>query len=294
MTPPTPLPAVASVLSELRAAVAAWRAEGLRVGFVPTMGALHEGHLALVCEALRRADRAVVSIFVNPTQFAPSEDLDRYPRDEAGDLRLLAGVGAHLAWLPAVRTMYPPGGETWVMVETAASRGLEAAARPHFFRGVATVVAKLLNQVQADLAVFGEKDYQQLLVVRRLVLDLAIPTEIVAHPTVREPDGLTMSSRNRYLGEAQRRTAPVLHRVLAVTARELAHGRLAAGPLAAAVRDLREAGFDGIDYLELRDAEDLAPLQRVGPQPARLLAAVRLGATRLIDNVPVRRSCATE
>ncbi len=281
-----PAPAAVRTLPELRASVAAWRREGLRVGLVPTMGALHDGHLALMRHA--RADRVVASIFVNPTQFGPGEDLDRYPRDEPGDLARLAGVGVRLAWLPPVEAMYPPGDRTRVTVEEL-GEGLEAVARPHFFRGVATVVTKLLNQVRPDLAVFGEKDYQQLLVVRRLARDLAIPTEIVAHPTVREPDGLAASSRNRYLAPVERDVAPLLHQVLTEAARTLADGRAAVEALAAGTRRLLAAGFTRVDYLELRDAEDLAPLDHVGERPARLLAATLLGGTRLIDNVPVRR-----
>jgi pantoate--beta-alanine ligase len=278
---------VARALPELRAQVGAWRREGLSIGLVPTMGSLHEGHLALVRHALARCDRAVVSIFVNPTQFAPTEDLARYPRDEAGDLAKLAGVGAHLAWMPEVATMYPEGDQTRVTVEELA-RGLESATRPHFFRGVATVVAKLLNQVQADVAVFGEKDYQQLLVVRRLARDLAIPTEIEGRPTMREPDGLAMSSRNRYLSRAERRVAAALFRVLRDTAADLADGRVAEPRLAAARERLSAEGFTGVDYLELRDAETLAPLWRVaGDCLARLLAAVFLGQVRLIDNLAV-------
>jgi pantoate--beta-alanine ligase len=283
-----PAPAAVRTLPELRASVATWRREGLRVGLVPTMGALHDGHLALMRHALARADRVVASIFVNPTQFGPGEDLDRYPRDEPGDLARLAEVGVRLAWLPPVEAMYPPGDRTRVTVEEL-GEGLEAVARPHFFRGVATVVTKLLNQVRPDLAVFGEKDYQQLLVVRRLARDLAIPTEIVAHPTVREPDGLAASSRNRYLAPAERDVAPLLHQVLTEAARTLADGRAAAEALAAGTRRLLAAGFTRVDYLELRDAEDLAPLDHVGERPARLLAATLLGGTRLIDNVPVRR-----
>jgi len=282
-----PPPAAVRILPELRATVAAWRREGLRVGLVPTMGALHDGHLALMRHALARADRVVASVFVNPTQFGPGEDLDRYPRDEPGDLARLAEVGVQLAWLPPVEAMYPPGDRTRVTVEGLGD-GLEAVARPHFFRGVATVVAKLLNQVQPDLAVFGEKDYQQLLVVRRLARDLAIPAEILAHPTVREPDGLAMSSRNRSLTPAERAVAPALHRVLAEAAQTLADGRLAAEALATGTCRLLAAGFARVDYLELRDAEDLAPLDRVAGRPARLLAAAPLSGTRLIDNVPVR------
>ena len=277
---------VARELADLRARVAGWRGAGLTVAVVPTMGALHPGHLTLIRGALERADRAVVTIFVNPTQFAPTEDLDRYPRDEAGDLAMLGEAGAHLAWMPGVATMYPPGGQTWVTVEDLSS-GLESTTRPHFFRGVATVVSKLLNQVQADIAMFGEKDYQQLLVVRRLVRDLAIPTEIVGLPTVREADGLAMSSRNRYLSEADRRVAPLLHAVMAEAAEELAHGREATPMLSDGKERLLAGGFAAVDYLELRDAETLAPLEGVGQRPGRLLAAARLGSTRLIDNIAV-------
>jgi pantoate--beta-alanine ligase len=250
------------------------------------MGALHEGHLALMRLALARCDRCVVSIFVNPTQFAPHEDLARYPRDEAGDLAKLASVGVQLAYLPTVAEMYPEGASTWVEVEGLA-RGLCAERRPHHFRGVATVVTMLLNQAQADLAVFGEKDYQQLQIVKRLARDLAIPTEIVGGPTAREPDGLAMSSRNLHLKPEHRRTAPSLHAVLADTASALADGVLAAPLLEAARGRLLDAGFVDVDYVELRDAETLAPLAAVGERPARLLAAGFLGHVRLIDNLPV-------
>jgi pantoate--beta-alanine ligase len=236
--------------------------------------------------ALARCDRCIVSIFVNPTQFAPHEDLARYPRDEAGDLAKLASVGVQLAYLPTVAEMYPEGASTWVEVEGLA-RGLCAERRPHHFRGVATVVTMLLNQAQADLAVFGEKDYQQLQIVKRLARDLAIPTEIVGGPTAREPDGLAMSSRNLHLKPEHRRTAPSLHAVLADTASALADGALAAPLLEAARRRLLEAGFLDVDYVELRDAETLAPLAAVGERPARLLAAGFLGHVRLIDNLPV-------
>ena len=201
-------PSVVRSVAALRSQVRAWHGAGLRVGFVPTMGALHDGHLALVREALARCERAMVSIFVNPTQFAPHEDLSRYPRDEAGDLAKLASVGTHLAFLPTVAEMYPEGASTWVEVE-GLSQGLCAERRPHHFRGMATVVTMLLNQAQADVAVFGEKDYQQLLIVRRLARDLAIPTEIVGGRTVREGDGLAMSSRN--LPAHARTPAPRAH-----------------------------------------------------------------------------------
>jgi pantoate--beta-alanine ligase len=279
-------PTVVRTLPELRARVGAWKRAGLKVGFVPTMGALHEGHLSLVRQAFQRADRVLVSIFVNPSQFAPTEDLARYPRDEAGDLDKLAAAGAQLVWMPDVAVMYPEGHATWVTVD-GPSQGLESVTRPHFFRGVATVVAKLLNQAQADVAVFGEKDYQQLLVVRRLVRDLAIPTEIEAGATVREPDGLAMSSRNAYLAPAERRAAAALHRVLAATAEALADRGPAEPRLEAARRQLVAEGCASVDYLELRDAATLAPMAAVDERPARLLAAVLLGQVRLIDNVPV-------
>ena len=277
---------VVRTVAELRAQVAAWHRDGLKVGFVPTMGALHEGHLSLVRQALARAERAMASIFVNPTQFAPAEDLARYPRDEAGDLARLAEAGAHLAFMPDVTEMYAPGFATWVRVD-GLSEGLCASVRPHHFGGVATVVTKLLNQAGADLALFGEKDYQQLLVVRRLVRDLDIPTEIVAGATVREPDGLAMSSRNRYLTPEARRIAPTLVRVLSEAAERLRAGEPAAPLLQAAGRRLLDAGFAPVDYVELRDAESLAPLDRLGDRPARLLAAAHLGAVRLIDNIAV-------
>lgn len=276
---------IARNVAALRAQTRAWRRQGLTIGLVPTMGALHEGHLSLVQAALDRTDRVVVSIFVNPTQFAPTEDLARYPRDEAGDLAKLARVGAHLAFMPDATEMYPPGFSTWVEVG-GLSEGLCAVTRPHHFRGVATVVTKLLNQAQADLAVFGEKDWQQLQVIRRLARDLDIPTAILGGPTVREPDGLAMSSRNAYLTPEERRTAAALYRVLCDLAAALADGHPAAPRLAAARERLLIEGFGAVDYLELRDAETLVPLEQVGDRPARLLAAVFLGRTRLIDNVP--------
>ena len=282
-------PAIARSVAELRAQVRAWRTAGLTVGFVPTMGALHAGHLALMRQAGAACDRVMASIFVNPTQFAPTEDLSRYPRDEAGDLAKLASAGVHLAFLPSVAEMYPAGASTWVEVR-GLSEGLCADARPHHFRGVATVVTMLLNQAQADLAVFGEKDYQQLQIIKRLARDLAIPTRIEGGPTVREPDGLAMSSRNLLLAPGHREIAPTLHGVLVETATALAAGGPAAPLLAAAVERLQGAGFHPVDYVELRDAETLAPLAAVADRPGRLLAAAFLGAVRLIDNVPVVRT----
>lgn len=274
-------------LEELRRQIGLWRGDGLKIGFVPTMGYLHDGHLALVRRALALADRVVVSIFVNPTQFAPHEDFERYPRDERGDLAKLEREGTHLVYLPTRETMYFPDHATWVTVE-GLSEGLCGITRPHFFRGVATVVTKLFNRVQPDVAVFGEKDYQQLLVVRRLVRDLDLPIEIVGHPTVREPDGLAMSSRNAYLSAEERRIAPALFRILRETAARLARGAEAAGELEAARQALLQAGFTRVEYVELRHAETLAPLERASEGEGRLLAAVHLGGTRLIDNVPVR------
>ncbi|MEK0082631.1 pantoate--beta-alanine ligase [Benzoatithermus flavus] len=280
-----PIEVVRSIAA-LRVQTRTWRRQGLTIGLVPTMGALHEGHLSLVRLALDRTDRVVVSIFVNPTQFGPAEDLSRYPRDEAGDLAKLARIGAHLVFMPDVAEMYPAGFSTWVEVQ-GVSEGLCAVTRPHHFRGVATVVTKLLNQVQADLAVFGEKDYQQLQVIKRLARDLDIPTAIGSGPTVREPDGLAMSSRNLYLGPEERRTAAGLYRVLSDLADALADGSPAGPRLEAARQRLLVEGFTEVDYLELRDAETLAPLDHVADRPARLLAAVFLGKVRLIDNVPV-------
>jgi pantoate--beta-alanine ligase len=251
------------------------------------MGALHEGHLTLVREACRRADRVVASVFVNPTQFAAHEDLDTYPRQEARDAGLLAGAGCHLLFAPTVEEVYPPGFATAISVG-GPSAGLETDFRPHFFGGVAIVVAKLLNQVQADVAVFGEKDYQQLLVVRRMARDLDIPTEIVGAPTERDAHGLALSSRNAYLDDAGLATARRLNVVLSEAATKAAAQR----PLAAVERDayaeLLRAGFDRIDYVAVRRADDLAPFTGgVVDAPARILAAAWLGKTRLIDNLPV-------
>ncbi|MDR6292176.1 MULTISPECIES: pantoate--beta-alanine ligase [Inquilinus] len=280
MSPAAPaLPLVARTAAELRTVVAGWRRDGARIGLVPTMGALHQGHLTLA-EAARRAgaDRILFSIFVNPAQFGPKEDFSRYPRREAEDLAKLAGIGADLAYLPTVEEIYPPGFAFSIVPGGPIVADLEAAIRPGHFAGVATVVAKLLIQAGADIAAFGEKDYQQLLLVRRLVRDLDLPCAILAVPTVRDGDGLALSSRNAFLTEAQLAVARRLNRILAEIAAE--PGRLAAGP-----DRLRDAGFDAVDYLVLRDAETLA--DPVPGRPRRLIAAVRLGATRLLDNLPV-------
>jgi pantoate--beta-alanine ligase len=252
------------------------------LALVPTMGALHDGHRALVREAAASGAAVVASIFVNPLQFGASEDLSRYPRDEAGDLAMLKASGCHLAWLPDVAAMYPPDDATTVDVAGAAEPW-EGQGRPGHFRGVATVCAKLFGQVRPDHAYFGEKDWQQLQVVRRMVADLHLPLDIVGVPTVREPDGLALSSRNRFLTAAERAMAPRLFAVLRATAHELTNGVHARRPLGSACSALVRAGFE-VDYVALVDAATLQPLETARP-PARLIAAARLGSVRLIDNV---------
>lgn len=283
---PNALPTVRTV-SDLRAQVSAWKAAGQRVALVPTMGALHEGHLSLVTLGRQKADRVVASLFVNPTQFAPSEDFDTYPRNEARDAELLAAAGCDLLYAPGVAEMYAPGFSTTVTV-AGVSEPLDGAARPHHFAGVATVVTKLLTQCGPDVAVFGEKDYQQLQVIRRLVADLDLPVTIVGAPTVRASDGLALSSRNAYLTEAERKIAPALQQAIAEVARRVAAGESASTSEESALKTLKNAGFSAIDYVEVRNAENLA---RLGPGsvtgPARVLAAAWLGKTRLIDNVAV-------
>ena len=272
-------------LEALRAALAELRAGGGTIAFVPTMGALHAGHMALVEEGRRRARHLVASIFVNPTQFGAGEDLARYPRREASDAKMLEEAGADIIWAPEAATMYPEGHSTSIRV-AGVSEGLCGAARPGHFDGVATVVAKLFAQVQPDVAVFGDKDYQQLAVIRRLVRDLDLPVEIVGVPTQRDADGLALSSRNLYLTDEERRAARALPRALGEAAAAIADGKPAAEAIAKAREALAKAGFDPIDYVELRDAETLAPVDTL-ERPARLLAAAWLGGTRLIDNLPV-------
>jgi pantoate--beta-alanine ligase len=273
-------------LPTLARTLARWRARRERIGLVPTMGALHAGHLALVKRAQRRSDRVIVSIFVNPTQFAPTEDLKTYPRTFDADVAALARVGADLVWAPSAETMYPRGFATRVVPEGPATVGLEDAFRPHFFAGVATVVAKLFVQCDADIAAFGEKDYQQLKVVTQMARDLDLKTRIVAVPTVRERDGLALSSRNAYLSAAERATAPTLHRVLLACADKIAAGHPIAGALTEGRAALSDAGFI-VDYLDARNADTLAPVQSAKAGPLRLLVAARLGKTRLIDNSAV-------
>ena len=265
--------------------VGSLRSRGQTVGFVPTMGALHDGHLALVKAAQRDCRRVIVTIFVNPTQFAAEEDLDAYPRGEAADLAKLQALGADLAFLPGVDQMYPDGFATNVRVEglTEVLCGLE---RPVHFGGVATVVSKLFNQSKADRAYFGEKDYQQFLVVRRMVRDLDIPIEVVPVPTVRESDGLAMSSRNVYLSKEQRAVAPALYKVLSGMATRMAQGETASAAITWGRAALDSAGFDRIEYLEVRDAETLAPIDGA-TRNARVFVATHMGETRLIDNLAV-------
>jgi pantoate--beta-alanine ligase len=278
------LPVVRSVAA-LRARIGAWRRAGESVALAPTMGALHAGHLALVARGRALAARTVASIFVNPTQFAPHEDFSRYPRDEAGDARNLAEARCDLLYAPTVAEMYPEGFSTTVSAG-AVAEGLCGHFRPGHFAGVATVVAKLLLQSGADIACFGEKDYQQLQVIRRVARDLDIAVRIEGVPTVREPDGLALSSRNLYLSPEERQVAPALQRVLAATARRIAEGAEIAEALENGRVALAGAGFARVDYLEACDAETLAPLGRAD-RPGRLLAAAWLGRTRLIDNVPL-------
>ncbi len=282
---------IARTVKELRKQTGKWRDAGRGIALVPTMGALHDGHLSLVRLAAKKCDRVVVSIFVNPTQFAPSEDLARYPRDLKGDLSKLEGVGVDLVWAPEQDEMYPEGYSTSIVPGTAAE-GLEGAVRPHHFGGVATVCCKLFSQVTPDVAIFGEKDYQQLAVLKQMVRDLDLPLKIIGAPTLRADDGLALSSRNAYLSEAERAVAPAFHQALADTAVAIAGGADIASALANAKRKIVAAGFASVDYVELRDAETLSAIEATSLLPERaaklrLLAAARLGRTRLIDNVGV-------
>lgn len=280
----TTLPIVRTV-ADLRAQVRAWKAAGQTVALVPTMGALHEGHLSLIRLGRARADRVVASVFVNPKQFAPHEDFDAYPRGEGRDADLLASAGCDLMYAPDAGEMYAPGFSTTISV-SGVSEPLEGGARPQFFSGVATVVAKLLIQAQPDVAVFGEKDYQQLQVIKRLVRDLDLPVQIVGAPTQRAEDGLALSSRNAYLSAAERQAAVALPRALEAVANAIAAGGRVDAAEAAGKAALTAAGFGPIDYLDVREAGDLSRLGpgAIDPATARILVAAWLGKTRLIDN----------
>ena len=281
---PNTLPLHLCELPDLRTTLVRWRAAGEPVVLVPTMGALHEGHGALIREAKAIGRRAVASIFVNPTQFGPGEDFSHYPRALDADLAALARAGADAAWTPAVATMYPAGFSTRIEVSGLAD-GLCGTFRPGHFSGVATVVAKLLGQVRPDVALFGEKDFQQLRVIQRMAADLDLGVEIRGVPTLREADGLALSSRNRYLSPDERALAPRLHAVLTDVVTAVRDGAPVAGPVASGIAALAAAGFR-VQYLAICDAESLAPVERVAA-PARALAAAYLGRTRLIDNVAV-------
>ena len=279
--------AIVRTVADLRAQVRAWKASGERVALVPTMGALHEGHLSLVALARTKADRVVASVFVNPTQFGPNEDFDAYPRGEERDAGLLAGAACDLLYAPTVAEMYPPGFSTSVNV-SGVSEPLDGAARPGHFTGVATVVTKLLLQCGPDVAVFGEKDYQQLQVIKRFVRDLDIPVDILGAPTSRLEDGLARSSRNAYLSAAEREVAGRMNVALAEAVRRLRAGESVERVEATGRAALERAGFQRIDYFEVRNADDLS---HPGPGPlsvpGRVLAAAVIGKTRLIDNMAV-------
>ena len=277
---------VARDLAALRRRLERFRAAGETIALVPTMGALHAGHLSLVRLAQRKADRVVVSVFINPAQFAPHEDLAAYPRTWETDLAALSRLGVDLVWAPSVKTMYPEGFATRIAPEGPARAGLEDKFRPHFFGGVATVVAKLFLQCAPDIAVFGEKDFQQLKVVTQMVQDLAMPLRVVPGRTMRDRDGLALSSRNAYLTPAQRIAAPTLYRVLRDSAAEIRNRRPIGAVLARSRKAIARAGF-ALDYLEARHADTLAPVRSLKDGPVRLLVAAKLGNTRLIDNVGV-------
>lgn len=272
-------------LQALRPAVERLKSDGKPLVLVPTMGALHEGHMALVEEGKRHGRHVAVSIFVNPRQFGPNEDLDAYPRREAKDAQMLTAAGVDILWAPDVHVMYPAGFATNISV-SGVSEGLDGAARPGHFDGVATVVTKLFNQVRPDVAIFGEKDYQQLAVIRRMVADLDLAIEIVGMPTQRAEDGLALSSRNAYLSDEERKAALALPRALGEAKRQMERGEPVDAALAKAIMTLAGAGFDPVDYVTLVDAEMLEPMDRLD-RPARLLGAAKLGRTRLIDNIAV-------
>ena len=277
---------VARSAADLREAVTAWREDGHTVALVPTMGALHAGHISLVELAKQKADRVIVSIFVNPTQFAPNEDFSAYPRTEAADAEKLKGK-ANLIFAPDAADMYPDGFSTTVSL-TGVTEPLEGTFRPTHFAGVATVVAKLILRAMPDIAIFGEKDWQQLMVIRRMVTDLDIPVEILGGPIMREADGLAMSSRNIYLSPEERKAAGQLNIILRETAESVAKGTPISKATAEGGKRILALGFDKLDYLEIRDAASLSAYADDKPtSPARILVAAKIGKTRLIDNMPV-------
>ncbi len=278
-------PRIVTTVAELRETIAGWRRDGARIGLVPTMGALHDGHLSLVRQTQSRADKVVASIFVNPAQFAPHEDFDRYPRTLESDAEKLAGVALDLIFAPPVAQMYPAGFATALTVG-GPSQGLETDFRPHFFGGVATVVSKLLIAAMPDVAIFGEKDYQQLLVIRRMTTDLGLPIEIAGAPIVREADGLAMSSRNAYLKPDERKVAGQMNVVLKNVIFKARAGESIADVETFGAEALRAAGFDIVDYVAIRDAATLERIETLD-RPARVLAAAKIGAMRLIDNMGV-------
>ena len=282
----SPSPMIVRTMPTLRRALEGLRARRATIALVPTMGALHDGHLSLVRLAKRRATRVVVSIFVNPAQFAPTEDFSSYPRSWKSDVAKLAAAEVDLIWSPDVKTMYPDGFATRILTEGPATAGLEDRFRPHFFGGVTTVVGKLFTQCRPDFAIFGEKDFQQLRVVTRMARDLDLGVKITGSPTVRERDGLAMSSRNVYLSREERRAAPELYRAMRESARGLRAGGDIGAVVAGGAKFITSAGFR-LDYLEVRHAETLAPVGSVKDGPARILVAARIGKTRLIDNVAV-------
>lgn len=282
-----PKPAkVVRTLKELRKQVAKWREADKSIALVPTMGALHAGHLSLVKLARKEADRTIVSIFVNPTQFGPNEDLARYPRDEAGDLAKLREAEADLVWAPSANEMYPDGFSTAIVAGSAAD-DLEGAFRPQHFGGVATVCCKLFSQTTADYAIFGEKDYQQLCVLRQMVRELNLPIKVIGAQTKREKDGLALSTRNAYLSEAERKIAPELYAAISDLAEDVGHGADITASIANAKRRLATAGFTKVDYVDVRDAESLKAVETYTIFPLRVLAAAWLGETRLIDNTGI-------
>ena len=277
---------IARTVPVLRRAVDTFRARKATIALVPTMGALHDGHVSLVRLAKRRAKKVVVSIFVNPTQFAPTEDFGSYPRTWKSDLEKLTAEAVDLIWNPDVKTMYPEGFATRIAPEGPATAGLEDRFRPHFFGGVATVVGKLFTQCRPDVAIFGEKDFQQLRVVARMAADLDLGVKVVGSRTVRERDGLAMSSRNVYLSAEERRVAPVLYRTMKESAAQLKAGEEIPAAMSKGADIIKAAGF-ALDYFEIRNAETLAPVASASDGPLRILVAAKIGKTRLIDNIAV-------